>query len=157
VIVDDKGIKDCWKEYMEKLRILAASSPPQKKTQTKSRQQEVSALLRGNWQDFIGHDASAIAELLVTYIASYLSKVADFYLPHNAAAGVTRVEFPPNPWLQKTRIPVLSCGFVYVILRSSRTPTFDRHRRTQGHSIQAYRASIASRGKMILVLLMMGP
>ena len=46
-----------------------------------------------------------------------------------------------------------------MLSRFSRTPTCDRHRlrhgqrRTQGHSI--YRASIASRGKMILVLLVM--
>ena len=31
--------------------------------------------------------------------------------------GVTPVEFRGDLWLQKTRVPGLSCGVVYVILR----------------------------------------
>jgi len=31
--------------------------------------------------------------------------------------GVTPVEFPQHLWQQNTRIPELSCGFVFVILR----------------------------------------
>jgi len=52
-------------------------------------------------------------------IASYLSKVADFNPPHLHLAppqGLTPVEFRVDLWHQKTRIPVQSCGFIYVIL-----------------------------------------
>ena len=41
-------------------------------------------------------------------IAGYLSKVAD---------GVIPVEFYGDLWHQKTKVPGLSCGVVYVILR----------------------------------------
>jgi len=53
-------------------------------------------------------------------IASYLSKVADFDLPHLYLAppqGVIPVEFHGDLWHPKTRVPGLSCGFVCVILR----------------------------------------
>ena len=53
-------------------------------------------------------------------IAGYLSKVADFDLPHLHSApsyGVTPVEFRGDLWLQKSGIPGISCGVVYVILR----------------------------------------
>ena len=53
-------------------------------------------------------------------IAGYLSKVADFDPPHLNLAppqGVTPVEFRGDLWLQKTRVPGLSCGVVCVILR----------------------------------------
>jgi len=53
-------------------------------------------------------------------IAGYLSKVADFDPPHLHLAppkGVTPVEFRGDLWRQKTRLPRLSCGVVYVILR----------------------------------------
>jgi len=53
-------------------------------------------------------------------IASYLSKVADFDPPHLHSAppqGMTPVEFRGDLWLQKTRVSVLSCGVVCVILR----------------------------------------
>jgi len=53
-------------------------------------------------------------------IAGYLSNVADFDSPHLYLAlpwGVTPVEFRGDLWLQKTRIPGLSCGVVCVILR----------------------------------------
>jgi len=49
-----------------------------------------------------------------------LSKVADFDPPHLHLAppqGVTPVEFRGNLWHQKSRIPVLSCVVVCVILR----------------------------------------
>jgi len=52
-------------------------------------------------------------------IASYLSKVADFDPPHLYLAppqGVIPVEFRGDLWLQKTRVPGLSCGVVCVIL-----------------------------------------
>ena len=54
------------------------------------------------------------------YIASYLSKVADFDPPDLYLAppqGVIPVEFRGDLWHQKTRVPVLSCGVVCVILR----------------------------------------
>ena len=75
-------------------------------------------------------------------IASYLSKVADFDLPHLHLApphGVIPVEFRGDLWHPKTRVPVLSCGVVCVILRLAvlvelRLVT-DRQTdgRTQGH------------------------
>jgi len=55
-------------------------------------------------------------------IAGYLWKVADFDPPHLHSApssGVTPVEFRGDLWRQKTRVPALSCGVVYVILRSA--------------------------------------
>jgi len=64
-------------------------------------------------------------------IAGYLSKVPDFDLPHLHSAppqGVTPVEFRGDLWLQKNRLPGLSCGVACVILRFyrfSRTPTCD--------------------------------
>jgi len=51
--------------------------------------------------------------------ASYLSKVAYFYPPHLHLAppqGVIPVKFR-DLWHQKTRVPRLSCGVVFVILR----------------------------------------
>ena len=51
-------------------------------------------------------------------IAGYLSKVADFD-PHLHLAlpeGLTPVEFRQDLWRQKTRLPVLLCGVVCVIL-----------------------------------------
>jgi len=53
-------------------------------------------------------------------IAGHLSKVADFDPPHLHLAppqGVTAIEFRGDLWLQKARVPGLSCGVVYVILR----------------------------------------
>ena len=52
-------------------------------------------------------------------IAGYLSKVDDFGPPHLHLAppwGVTPIEFRGDLWLQKTRVPGLSCGVVCVIL-----------------------------------------
>ena len=88
-------------------------------------------------------------------IAGYLSKVADFDPPHLHLVppqGVTPVEFRGDLWLQKTRVPGLSCGVVCVILRSA---VLVEHRlvtdrqmdgRTWGHG--QYRGCIASRGKL---------
>ena len=53
-------------------------------------------------------------------MVSYLSNVACFDQPHLHLAptqGVIRVEFRGDLWDQKTRVPGLSCGVVYVILR----------------------------------------
>jgi len=53
-------------------------------------------------------------------IASYSSKGADFDPPHLHLVpqqGVILVEFRGDLWHQKTRVPVLSCGVVCVILR----------------------------------------
>ena len=53
-------------------------------------------------------------------IAGYLSKVADFDPPNLHLAppqGVIPVEFHGDLWHQKTKVPGLSCGVVYVILR----------------------------------------
>ena len=66
-----------------------------------------------------GTSYSTLIETMRLYIASYLSKVADFHPPHLHSAppqGVTPVEFRGDLWLQKTRVPGLSCGVVYVIL-----------------------------------------
>ena len=51
--------------------------------------------------------------------ASYLSKVADFDSPNLHLAPPQRaipVEFRGDLWRQKTRIPGLSCGVIYVII-----------------------------------------
>jgi len=45
-------------------------------------------------------------------IAGYLSKVADFDPPH-----LQGVKFRGDLWLQKTRVPWLTCGVICVILR----------------------------------------
>jgi len=53
-------------------------------------------------------------------MASYMSKVADFDLPHLHLAppqGMMPVEFRGDLWHQKTRLPGLSCGVACVILR----------------------------------------
>ena len=52
-------------------------------------------------------------------IASYLSKVADFDHPtciRRPSRGVTPFECRGDLWQQKTRVPGLPCGVVYVIL-----------------------------------------
>ena len=80
----------------------------------------------------------------------YLSKFADFTLPHlhlSPPLGVNPFEFRKDFWRQKTRVPGLSYGVVCVflclaILVEHRLVT---DRRTHDHGI--YRASIASRGK----------
>jgi len=68
------------------------------------------------------------------------AKVADFDPPHLNLVpqlGVTPVEFRGDLWLQKTRVPGLSCGVVYAILCLAilvelRLVT-DTDRRTQAH------------------------
>jgi len=52
-------------------------------------------------------------------IASYLSEVADFDPPNLHSAppqGMIPVEFRGGLWYGKTRVHVLSCGVVYVIM-----------------------------------------
>ena len=79
-------------------------------------------------------------------IAGYLSKVADFDPPDLHLAppqGLTPVEFRGDLWLQKTRVPGLSCGVVFVILClavlvelrlvTDTDGQTDRHRQTQTH------------------------
>ena len=84
--------------------------------------------------------------------ASYLSKFANFDLPHLLLAlpwGVIPVEFRKEFWHQKTRVPGLSCGVVCVILRLAglvehRLVTdIQTHRQTDRHRAMTY----SSRGK----------
>ena len=85
-------------------------------------------------------------------MASYLSKFANFDLPHLHLAplfegGVTQVEFRKDFWCQKTRVPVLSCGVVCVILHlvvfvELRLVTYT-DTQTEGHGI--YRAEQIAR------------
>jgi len=85
-------------------------------------------------------------------MAGYLSKVADFDPPHlhlSPPLGVTPVEFRGDLWLQKTRVPVLSCGVVCVIARLA---VLVEHRlvtdgRTDTGSSLVYCRFMASRGK----------
>ena len=79
----------------------------------------------------------------------YLSKFADFTLPHLHLApplGVTPFEFRKDFWSQKTRVPGLSCGVVCVIhlavLVELRLVT-DRHTDTRTHDHGIYRESRA--------------
>ena len=89
-----------------------------------------------------------------------MSKVADFDPPHLHSApsyGVTPVEFRGDLWHQKTRVPVLSCGVVCVILCfavliETRIGSHKQHRlvtdgqtQTQAHGFD--RGCVASRGK----------
>ena len=62
---------------------------------------------------------------------------------------MTPVEFRGDLWIQKTRVPGLSCGVVWVILRLA---VLVEHRlvtdgQTDGHGAMAYRGCIALRGK----------
>ena len=87
--------------------------------------------------------------------ARYLSKFADFTLPHLHLApllGVTPVQFRTDFWHQKTRVPGLSCGVVCVflclaILVEHRLVT-DTDRQTQTHGHGIYRESIARAVKL---------
>ena len=85
--------------------------------------------------------------------ASFLSKFADFTLPHLHLApplGVTPFEFRKDFWHQKTRVPGLSCGVVCMFLclailvehRLVTDTQTDRQtdRRTDGHTTMAYTA-----------------
>jgi len=80
-------------------------------------------------------------------IAGYLSKVADFDLPHLHLAppqGVIPIEFRGDIWHQKTIVPGLSCGFVYVILRFAVLVEHRlvRDRRTDRHRAMASTADV---------------
>ena len=79
-------------------------------------------------------------------LAGYLSKIADFDHPtciRRLRRGVTPVEFRGDLWYQKTRLPGVSCGFVFVILRfvvlvehqlvTDTDRQTDTDRRTQAH------------------------
>ena len=61
--------------------------------------------------------------------------------------GVIPVEFRGDLWRPKTRLPGLSCGVVFVILRLAVLAELRlvTERRTQAHG--NYRGCIASRGK----------
>ena len=109
--------------------------------------------IRQSAYDFLFDFNRNHASLLYRFRAGYLRKVADFDLPHLHLAppyGVTQVEFRGDLWLQKTRVPGLSC-VICVILRLAviveHRLVADRQtdRRTQGHG--QYRGCIASRGK----------
>ena len=87
-------------------------------------------------------------------IAGYLSKVADFDPPHLHLAPpqwVIPVEFRGYLWHRKTRVPGLSCGGVYVILRLAILVELQlvTDGQTDGHRTMAikYRGCIASHGK----------
>jgi len=72
---------------------------------------------RQNAYDFLFNFNRNYASTLYRFrdIASYLWKVANFNLPHLHLV-LPLVEFRWDLWRQKTRVPVLSCGFVCVIL-----------------------------------------
>ena len=76
--------------------------------------------------------------------ASYLSKFANFDLPHLHLAsplGMSPFEFRKDFWHQNTRVPGLPCGVVYVIQRLAVLVELrlvaDGHTdtQTQGHGI----------------------
>ena len=80
------------------------------------------ATIRYSAYDFLFDFNRNHASILYRFpdIASYLSKVADFDPPHLHLAppqGIIPVEFRGDLWHQKTRVPVVSCGVVCVILR----------------------------------------
>ena len=72
-------------------------------------------------------------------IAGNLSKVADFDPPHMHLAppyGVIPVEFRGDLWHQKTRLPGLLCGVIFVIIRLAvlvELRRTDTERQTQAH------------------------
>ena len=106
-------------------------------------------------------DSSLIETASVWYrfrdTASYLSKFANFDLPHNLHLappfGVTPFEFRKDFWRQKTRVPGLSCSVVCVflclaVLVEHRLVT-DRRTRTDGHTTMAYTAQSIARAVKI--------
>ena len=86
--------------------------------------------------------------------ASYLSKFANFDLPHlqlSPPLGVTPVELRKDFWHQKTRVQGLSYGVVCVllylaILVEHRLVT---DRQTDGHTTMAYTAQSIARAVKI--------
>jgi len=83
-------------------------------------------------------------------IASYLSKVTDFDPPHLHLAppqGLMPVKFRGDLWRQKTRVPGLSCGVVYVILRLAVFVELRHVSDTDTGPWLVPRMHIASRGK----------
>jgi len=100
-------------------------------------------------------------------IAKYLSKIADFNLPHlylGPALRLTQLGFRRDLWHQQTRFPDLSYDIICIIAwsfsRPSRTPSCacgkqtdwltdkrtDRQTDGRTHDDSQYLASIASRG-----------
>ena len=80
------------------------------------------ATIRYSAYDFLFDFNRNHASILYRFrdIAGYLSKVANFDPPQLHLVhlyGVTPVEFRGDFWLQKARLPGLSCGVVCVILR----------------------------------------
>ena len=68
---------------------------------------------------FLNYVDNACDDRCFRVIASYLSKVTNFNLPHlylTHLLGATPVEFCRDLWHQKTRVSGLSCGIVYEIL-----------------------------------------
>jgi len=83
-------------------------------------------------------------------VASYLSKVADFNLPHLHLAlplGWSCLSFVEIFGGKKTRVLVLSYSVVCVILRLAVSVEHRRMTHWQTHDYFIYRASMASRGK----------
>ena len=85
-----------------------------------------------------------------SYIASYLSKVVNFNLPHMHLAPPLWVTpiwvLPRSLSLENYRVPGLSCGIVCVILRFA--ISVEHQLVTRRHTTMTYRASMASHGKM---------
>ena len=90
------------------------------------------------------------------YIAGYLSKVADFHPPHlhlAAPQGVTPVEFRGDLWLQKTRVPGLSCDVVFVTRPHHSAPCrppLAAH--TSAHPVQAVHTGLPVRFRVRIEL-----
>ena len=79
------------------------------------------ATIRQSAYDFLFDFNRSHASILYRFrdIASYMSKVADFDPPHLHLAppqGVIPDEFRGDLWHQITRVPVVSCGVLFVIL-----------------------------------------
>jgi len=77
--------------------------------------------IRYSAYDFLFNFNRSYASILYRFkvIASYLMNVDDYNLPHlhlSPQHGVTPFKFHRYLWYQKTRVPVLSCGGVCVIV-----------------------------------------
>jgi len=78
-------------------------------------------------------------------IASCLSRIADFNLPHLHLLGMTPIEFRQSLRRQKTRFAWLSCVVFCVILSLAVWSMFERHishRDGQTHGGWIYRAIV---------------
>jgi len=103
--------------------------------------------------NFNGNYASVLYRFRV--IARYLLKVANFNPPH---LHLTPFEFSRYLWHQKTRVPELSCGIIYVIIRLAILIQYwsvaDTHTDKQTHDDGIYRTSIASHSRNRIGLLL---